>query len=88
MSSEDNLSQLQELVNKGEKRGVFNDSMPSIIQRSVRREGGREGGRKGREGGGRKGGREGREGGRKGGREGGRKRGEGGKEIFSNTVYY
>ena len=62
MSSEDNLSQLQELVSKGEKRGVFNDSMPSIIQRSVRREegseGGREGGRDGREGG--RGGREGR----------------------------
>ena len=44
MSSEDNLSQLQELVSKGEKRGVFNDNIPSTIQRSVRereREGGR-----------------------------------------------
>ncbi|XP_019857623.1 PREDICTED: ubiquitin carboxyl-terminal hydrolase 24-like [Amphimedon queenslandica] len=34
MSSEDNLSQLQELVTKGEKRGVFNDNIPLTIQRS------------------------------------------------------
>ncbi|XP_019859988.1 PREDICTED: ubiquitin carboxyl-terminal hydrolase 24-like [Amphimedon queenslandica] len=38
MSSEDNLSQLQELVTKGEKRGVFNDNIPSTIQRSVNTE--------------------------------------------------
>ena len=32
---EDKLSQLQELVQKGEKRGLFEDSVPSEIQRSV-----------------------------------------------------
>ena len=45
MSSEDNLSQLQELVSKGEKRGVFNDNIPSTIQRSVRERGREEGSR-------------------------------------------
>ena len=44
MSSEDNLSQLQELVSKGEKRGVFNDNIPSTIQRSVRERGRERGG--------------------------------------------
>ena len=71
MSSEDNLSQLQELVTKGEKRGVFNDNIPSTIQRSVR-EG--EGGRK-------------REGGREGEREREReKEREGGRDASSVSI--
>lgn len=31
----DKISQLQELVQKGERRGVFSDSMPPEIRRSV-----------------------------------------------------
>ena len=34
-SGEDKLSQLQELVQKGERRGMFSDSVPANIQRSV-----------------------------------------------------
>ena len=36
LNGEDKLSQLQDLVQKGERKGVFNEGIPAEIERSVR----------------------------------------------------